>query len=63
MSSILLKRIQIDQEDISLEWDKDKGFISRIDGRISNYYGRDEKKARKLFSAKLNYLRKKTRSS
>lgn len=53
MSSILLRQENIKNKTLSLYWEKGRGFVVREDGRLVNRYGVDEKKARKLFSAKI----------
>ncbi len=53
MSSILVREKRIGTQNYKLLWEKDDGFVVRENGYIVNYYGRDERKARKNFSSKI----------
>lgn len=53
MSGILVRQKNIKNKTLSLHWEKGRGFVVREDGLLVNRYGVDEKKARKLFSAKI----------
>ena len=58
MSSTLIKKVKIEDDYYELEWDKHYSFVIRENGNIINYCGRNEKLAKKKFSSKIYYEKK-----
>ena len=59
MSSILIRQKILGPQEYKLLWEKGKGFVVRKNGSITNYYGNDEKVARRRFSSKISRLKTK----